>query len=205
MKLLLCTFFLVNIFLFSCKPIQVKEIDPCIGGQDTTISINVNQDTSVQDFFEVISFIESKNEFSQYSLKNRDHRIDTTIGHKLLIRKLLCKEKGYKSPKKTWEYDSLFSISLLLFSYKPLLETKETYNVIYFTQLNFNSKSETNKVYEKLKEIGLYDPVNSPKDCNIIKGNNRIYLLRTLGDGTPAVTKKYVDLIQKEWLPQNNG
>ena len=174
--------------------------DPCINGHDTTFHLRFSLDTSTQDFYQLLNFIESKKEFTGL---NRKHKIDSSTNNVVALKRLLCEQKYFDSPIEYWFLDNIFSISYFLTSPTPAKGTKDFFPSFRITQLNFISQVELDSAAKKILEIRWGEPLHKWNDWYFVKGKKRIYILECYVAMFSETTKKYQNIIQKEWAEQN--
>ena len=177
---------------FSCKNLS----DTCKSKRSKTFSLYFSLDTAKTDFYRLLTFIESKGEFSRF---NSDNKEDSSTTTSILLKKILCWEKLSKSPVEYWKLQNLFSISYFLQSTKPVEINKEPTS-FRLTQLNFTDNKQMEIAAEKIAEIRWGEPLLAWSFWFLVKGNSRIYIIENYIPGHIAVTQKYRDIIRDEWV-----
>ena len=174
--------------------------DTCKNLRDTTFLLNFSLDTTKSDFYDLLSLIESKGEFSRLSSENK---VDSSTDNHIILKKILCWEKFSDSPVELWRLNNIFSISYFLVSTIPTKEKDEPLPSFRVTQLNFIDNKQMEVAANKILEIHWGEPLLAWNFWFLIKGNRRVYILQTYLPGFIEVTKSYMDIIQEEWVNKN--
>ena len=202
-KFIFISFSILTLFFAACKQtVKSKsetKYDPCVNGHDTLFHLQFSKDTTKNDFYDLINFIESKGLFSGFDKKK------CWFGDTILLQKLICPAKDYDSPEESWTLDNVFSIGYILTSTKPIRQANENYfPKVYLTQYNFINQAEKEKAYTKIKEIGWGDPFHKWNDYYIAHSKTRIFVLETGAAIFSETKNKYGDIIQKQWIDKNS-
>jgi len=174
--------------------------DTCKYQRDTTLLLNFSLDTTKNDFYDLLSLIESKGEFSRFSSENT---LDSSTENHITLKKILCWEKFADSPVEYWRLNNIFSISYFLVSTKPTKEKDEPLPSFRVTQLNFTDNKEMEIAAIKILEVHWGEPLLAWNFWFLIKGNRRVYILQNYVPSFIKVTQRYVDIIQQEWVNKN--
>jgi hypothetical protein len=175
-------------------------LDTCKFQHDTTFSLNFTLDTTKNDFYNLLSFIESKGEFSRL---NSDNKVDSSTAAHVTLKKILCWEKFFDSPVEYWQLNNVFSISYFLVSARPSKEMNMELPSFRITQLNFIDNKEMEIAATKIWEIHWGEPLLAWNVWFLIKANRRIYILENYIPSYTAITQTYRDIIQNEWVNKN--
>jgi len=170
--------------------------DTCKAKRNKTFSLHFSLDTAKTDFYSLLTFIESKGEFSRFNSDNKEDSSTTTT---ILLKKILCWEKLSKSPVEYWKLRNLFSISYFLQSTKPVEINKEPTS-FRLTQLNFTDNNQMEIAAKKIAEIRWGEPLLAWSFWFLVKGKNKIYIIESYIPGHIKVTQKYRDIIRDEWV-----
>jgi hypothetical protein len=176
-------------------PIDNKT-DPCIHKKDTLIPLSFTADTTTSDFYQLLRFIESKGEFSRYSSKKQ---IDSSTGHQIILRKVLCPEQEFDSPMCRTILHNVFSIRYGFFASKSLKGNKGYTQGFSITQLNFTTTAAKDSALQLIRAVGWGDPLKKWNDYFIASGKTRIYILTSDFAFFSAFTRQYGKMIQTEW------
>ena len=171
--------------------------DTCKFPRDTTFSLTFTLDTAKNDFYNLLSLIESKGEFSRL---NTNNKVDSSTANHITLKKILCWEKFFDSPVEYWQLKNVFSISYFLVSQNSSKEKNEEEPSFRITQLNFINNKEMEVAATKIWEIQWGEPLLIWNVWFLIKGNRRIYILQNYVPAYTAVTQKYRNIIQDEWV-----
>lgn len=190
--------------LFGCKNKRENSaqhnFNPCVGRHDTTFHLIFAKDTSTKDFYQMLDFIESKGEFSRFDKRNK---IDSSTDEGILLKKILCKEKGFETPIETWLLGNIFSIRYYMTSSKSVKGQPNYFPKFYITQFNFKTESEKNIALSKINEIGWGDPLKKWNDYYFITSKTRIIVLESGAAIFSETKNRYGKIIQKEWAEKN--
>jgi hypothetical protein len=179
-----------------------NEHDPCVDVKDTIIRFKFAKDTNTTDFFKMLKFIESKGEFSRYNKKNK---ISSSIGNSIILTKLLCPGKEYKSPTEIYVFDDVYSIRYYMTSKKSIIKNDKFYPKFDITQHNFKTEEEKEIALKKIKEIGWGDPFRKWNDYYIVHSKKRIIILESYVTMFGEIKNKYGKMIQENWIDKNNN
>jgi hypothetical protein len=174
--------------------------DTCKFQHDTTFSLNFTLDTAKNDFYNLLSFIERKGEFSRL---NSDHKVDSSTAVHVTLKKILCWEKFFDSPVEYWQLNNVFSISYFLVSARSSKEKNMELPSFRVTQLNFIDNKEMEVAATKIWEVHWGEPLLAWNVWFLVKGNRRIYILENYIPSYTAITQTYRDIIQNEWVNKN--
>jgi hypothetical protein len=174
--------------------------DTCPYRRDTTFLLNFSSDTATNDFYELLSLIESKGEFSRFS---GDNKVDSSTSNHITLKKILCWEKFSGSPVEFWRLNNIFSISYYLVSAIPAKETNEPLPGFQITQLNFTDNEQMELAAAKILEIHWGEPLLAWNFWFLVTGNRRVYILQNFVPGYTKITKRYMDIIREEWVHKN--
>jgi hypothetical protein len=192
--------YIISCGLTTSKTIE-NENEPCNSLKNTTHKIYFLKDTTSSDFQKLLNFIESKGEFSRY---DRKHKIDSSINNHILLKKLLCEEMYFDSPIEEWILEGIYSTRYLMTSRKPVKGQPNFYPKFSITQYNFKTEKEKEKALDKIKEIGLGDPLKKWNSYYILSNRTRIIALQSFVPMVTETKRKYGKLIEIEWIPQNS-
>jgi hypothetical protein len=148
--------------------------DTCKFPRDTTFSLNFTLDTAKNDFYNLLSFIESKGEFSRLT---SDNKVDSSTANHITLKKILCWEKLFDSPVEYWQFTNVFSISYFLVSTISSKNKNDEQPSFRITQLNFTNNKEMEVAATKIWEIHWGEPLLAWNVWFLIKGDTRIYIL----------------------------
>jgi len=194
---------LLFLALSSARANAIKDTtfrDTCKFQRDTTFSLSFTLDTAKSDFYNLLSLIESKGEFSRL---NSDNKVDSSTAAHITLKKILCWEKFFDSPVEYWQLNNIFSISYFLVSTISLQEKNKELPAFRITQLNFVDNREMEVAATKIWEIHWGEPLLAWNVWFLIKGNNRLYILENYIPSYTAVAQNYRDIIQNEWVNKN--
>lgn len=197
---------LICVLFFACSVsiAQTKKHkavrDTCKYQRDTTFVLNFSMDTAKNDFYELLSLIESKGEFSRFNGENKD---DSSTANRIILKKILCWEKFSSSPVEFWRLNNIFSISYYLASATASKENHEPLPGFQITQLNFTSNEQMEIAANKILEIHWGEPLLAWNFWFMVKGNKRIYMLQNFVPGYTEITERYMNIIQEEWVNKN--
>jgi hypothetical protein len=175
--------------------------DTCKYQRDTTLLLYFSLDTATNDFYELLSLIESKGEFSRFG---GDNKVDSSTANTIMLKKILCWEKFSGSPVEFWRLNNIFSISYYLVSAMPAKENNEPLPGFQITQLNFTDNQQMEVAAAKILEIHWGEPLLAWNFWFLVKGNRRVYILQNFVPGYTKITKRYMDIIQEEWVNKKN-
>ena len=171
--------------------------DTCKFPRDTTFSLNFTLDTAKKDFYNLLSLVESKGEFSRFNSANK---VDSSTATHVTLKKILCWEKFLDSPVEYWQLNNVFSINYFLVAKTSPKDKNEEQPSFRITQLNFTNNEEMEIASKKIKEIQWGEPLLVWNVSFLIKGNRRIYILQNYIPAYTAITQKYRDMIRLEWI-----
>jgi len=171
--------------------------DTCGYQHDTILSLNFSLDTAKNDFYDLLSLIESKGEFSRIG---SDKKVDSSTATHIILKKILCWEKFSDSPVEYWRLNNIFSISYYLESTASINKKNEPLPGFRVTQLNFIDNKQMEVAVSKILEIHWGEPLLAWNFWFLIKGNKRVYILQNYVPGYNEVTQRYRDIIQEEWV-----
>ena len=174
--------------------------DTCKYQRDTTLLLNFSLDTAKSDFYELLSLIESKGEFSRF---NGENKVDSSTANFITLKKILCWEKFSDSPVEFWRLDNIFSISHYLVSTMTAQDKNEPLPGFQITQLNFTNNEQMEIAAKKILEIHWGEPLLAWNFWFMVKGNRRIYVLQNFVPGYTEITERYMKIIQEEWVNKN--
>ena len=194
-------FFLDLPSVFANDNIDATFRDTCKFPRDTSFSLTFELDTAKNDFYNLLSLIESKGEFSRL---NSNNKVDSSTANHITLKKILCWEKFFDSPVEYWQLKNVFSINYFLVSKSSSQEKNEEQPGFRITQLNFKSNQEMEVAAAKIWEIQWGEPLLIWNVWFLIKGNRRIYILQNYVPSHTAITQKYRDIIQDEWVNKNS-
>ena len=201
LKILFVACVLVFSIASNNNKLQLKNgIDPCENGIDPIIHLQFEKDTRTTDFYKLIQFIESKGEFNRLDKKKR---LDSVTNSNIVLQKLLCEKKYFKSPIERWVLDDVFSIRFLMTSKKAIKGHPDFFPKFSITQFNFKTEKEKNIAIDKIKEIGWGDPLKKWNDYYIIENTTRIIILESYVTMFGETKNRYGKMIQKEWVSKN--
>jgi hypothetical protein len=191
-----------SFLIFSCKDrgqkTQPHIYDPCVDGKDTTIKLNFSIDTTSSDFLELLELFRVQTEFKNIELKSI--RKDTGV----LLQKLLCYQKDYKSPIEKIILENVYSLNCTLISEKNVKGYKKYHPVLEFQQINFKSESEKDSALKIISKVGLGDPLVKWNDYTYVDSKTRIYVLSN-GDATfQDYDGKYIRFIKTKWIDKSS-
>lgn len=203
MKLLL--FMIIIVVAVSCQTPQtgddktVAATDTCASRHDTTFYSTFTRDTTTTDFYALLNFIESKGEFTRF---NAAHAVDSATTDTVVLKRVLCWGKQFDSPIEYWRLQHIFSISYFMSAVKPSANKGEDQPGFRIRQLNFTSNREMELAAAKIQDIHWGEPLLAWNVWFLVKGNRRIYMLENYIPAFTETTKRYSELIQREWVKQ---
>ncbi len=175
--------------------------DSCLNLKDSTIQLNYSVNKDKSKFYQLISYIEKKSDFSRY---NRRKLMDSSENYNILLQKLRCPERHFNSTILNYKLIDIFSISYMMTSKKNLKNIKGLYPQIKIIQLNFANEFEKAKCLILINEIGWGDPKVKWNDYTIINDDLRIIILESFLAGNIDNKLKLEKLI-KNWLKTNKN